>query len=237
MKHFLQVLAQFTRFAQSEDSASAAKGGMPDPLILIWVHLLQGVFLSLVAGLTLWIVRHPLLSPLLATLAVSLARGYLLNWRDKLSCWRLLSQYFPAFGQGARNSAEQSYQASLMHWVILLRPALYFFILQSGCWYWLIPISVLSAAFAYEIQSTSKKTKTDWQPWLAAVIITLLALLGGKLQGGGLSFFPIGIMTCIATWLLASWVKRLPVRPADLLSATYLGELTVCFFFIIGIAF
>ncbi|MFA6930951.1 MAG: hypothetical protein WCT05_11540, partial [Lentisphaeria bacterium] len=229
MKHFLQVLAQFTRFGQSTESTSTVKSAMPDPLMLIWVHLLQGVYLSLVAGLTLWIVRHPLLSPLLATLAVSLARGYLLNWRDKLVCWRLLSQYFPALGQGARTSAEQSFQTSLMHWVLLLRPALYFFILQSGCWYWLIPISVLSAAFGYEIHSTARKTKTDWQPWLAAVIITLLALLVGKFQSIGLTFFPIGIMTCIATWLLSAWFKRLPVRPADLLSATYLGELIVCF--------
>ncbi len=233
MKDFSKFIGQLTRYAQYSGSASEKS----DPLLLIGAHFVRGIYLALVAGLTLWIVRHPILSPLLATVAVSLARGYLLNWRDRLVSWRLLGLYFPGVGEGVRSGPEQYFQTSLMNWVLLIRPALYFFILQSGCWYWLLPISVLSGAFGYELTSHAAAGKTEWQPWVAAVIITLLVLLVGKFQNTGLMYFPIGLMTCIATWLLSTWMKRLPVRPANMLSAVYLGELAVCLFFLIGIAF
>ncbi len=233
MTNVSQVLGQITRLLQYSGSVSEK----PDSLLLIAVHLLRGIILALVAGLTLWMVRHPILSPLLATLAVSLVRGHLLSWRDRLVSWRLLSLYFPGLGEGVRSGPEQYFQSSLMNWVLLIRPALYFFILQSGCWYWLVPISVLAGAFGHELTSHSTSGKTEWQPWAAAVIITLLVLLAGKFQSTGLVYFPIGLMTCIATWLLSTWMKRLPVRPQNLLSAGYLGELAVCLFFLIGIAF
>lgn len=233
MKDFSQVLGQLARLVQYSGSASEKS----DPLLLIGVHFLRGLILALVAGLTLWIVRHPILSPLLATVTVSLARGFLLNWRDRLVPWRLLGLYFPGLGEGVRSGSEQYFQTSLMNWVILVRPALYFFILQSGCWYWLLPVSVLAGAFGHELTSHTTSGKTEWQPWAAAVIITLLVLLAGKFHSTGLVYFPIGLLTCIATWLLSTWMKRLPVRPQNLLNAVYLGELAVCLFFLIGIAF
>jgi len=233
MKDFSKVFSQIAHLVQYSDSGTEK----PEPLLLIGAHFLRGIILALVAGLTLWVVRHPILSPLLATVAVSLVRGFLLDWRDRLAPWRLLKLYFPGVGEGAHSAPEQYFRTSLMNWVILVRPALYFFILQNGCWYWLIPISVLAAAFGYELTSHSTSGKAEWQHWAAAVVITLLVLLAGKFQSTGLVYFPIGLLTCIATWLLSTWMKRLPVRPQNLVNAVYLGELAVCLFFLIGIAF
>jgi hypothetical protein len=238
MKDFSRVFRQITRFAQylgAESSpASASQAGS---LLLIAAALLRGIILALVAGLALWIVRHPFLSPLLATIAVSLTRGYLLNWHDRLVPWRLLLLYFPGLAESGRDAADRQFQASLMNWVLLIRPALYFFILQSGCWYWLIPISVLAAAFGYELTSHSESGKPEWQPWLMAIVVTVLLLLAGKSHSLGLNYFPVGLLSCVAIWLLATWVKRLPLRPKEIVGATYLGELTVCLFFLLGIAF
>jgi hypothetical protein len=234
MKNFSQLLRQIRRFAQYPD---APAGSGYDSTLLIAAAALRGIILAVLAGLTMWLVRHPFLSPLLATIVVSLARGYLLDWRDRLVPWRLLLLYFPSLGEDNGSGTERKFQASLTNWVLLARPALYFFILQSGCWHWLIPIAVLAAAFGHELTSRPASGKDEWQPWAAAVVISVLVFLLGRFHSVGLVYFPLGFLSCVAIWLLSTWVRQLTTRPKSIFAAAYLGELAVCLFFLIGIAF
>ena len=233
--NLLLAISQLTRFNL------AAGSGAKDcpPVMLVAVRLLLGIIYALAALLILWIVKQPLVGAILATLAVSALRGFLTNWRDRLLPLRLAGLFFPSLKTVARDPVEHQFQMAALNWVMLARPLGLFFLLLCGCWYWLVPVAGLAAAFAEELCAPEDaKQGGDWRPWALAVGVSLLFfLLASKVSAVFANHLLTGLFVCIITWLLASWLKRRMTPLCERALATYCGELVVIIMLLLGIAF
>ncbi|NLF94414.1 MAG: hypothetical protein GX564_11070 [Oligosphaeraceae bacterium] len=231
----LLAISQLTRFHLV---AEPGPQSCP-PVMLVAVRLLLGIIYAWTALLILWIVKQPLVGAVLATLAVSALRGFLTGWRDRLLPLRLAGLFFPSLKTVARDPVEQQFQSAALNWVMLARPLGLFLLLLYGCWYWLVPVAGLAAAFAEELCAPEDDQRSgDWRPWALAVGVSLLFfLLASKLSTVFANHLLTGLFVCIITWLLSSWLKRRVAPLCERALATYCGELAVIIMLLLGIAF
>ncbi|MDD3695502.1 MAG: hypothetical protein PHG44_05985 [Lentisphaeria bacterium] len=234
MKDFLARVKEISFFSR-HTFAHAAFAELGAALFFL-SRLLLGLLFSLLAALVLKLVKNPALGALLATLGLSICRAYLLNWRDRSESFKLLEQFVPLMKMPQPKRLDSYFLDALRHWAFLLRPFFYFLILVNGAWFLLLPLSLLSGAFGYELYGRGTDIQRQ-RGWLFCVALSLLVLLFGGFCAVGSRCLAFGLLTCVLVWLLARQIKNSPWQPEDLGSALYLGELLCALALMLGMIF
>lgn len=233
MKKITELCKQFfsSGFYPAYVSGTA---GQPKSTQYLLLRSGAALLYSLLALLVTWIINDWFIAVLLAVVAVTVLRGYFMNWTDRNCSWNLLYTYFPK-QSSADSSSETEFKGFVQYWLPLVRPVLYFFIIYKGCWYWLLAAEALSAAFAYEVSYSPALKGEGLRLWGMSAAITILALIIGKtLSGSPVTSFASGILTVIIIWLIANLVKRIENSSQNLLINAYFGEILACIAFLLG---